>query len=276
MPEINTEYLLKWDQVAERFYETGCDHGVLYVKDDNPETNIPTIANEDFLGGAAKTHYSKGVVWNGLTSVSKTPSGADANDIYADNIKYASLRAAETFGGTIESYMYPPEFAVCDGSATVGDGVYVGQQRRKMFGFVFRSDVGRAAENGIDVNNDYKLHLVYNATASPSEQQYSTINDSPDAITMSWEFSTIPEIVGSITTGSGQSAVTTTYLPTATITIDATKLKTTAQEAKLATLLQVLYGTPAVEADQANNIEAQDAREGMLPMPKDVIKFFAS
>ena len=264
MPE--TSYKLNWDQISERFYELGCDHGVLYVKGDS-EVSITGLTGVT----GAKTYYSNGVEWNGLTSVSKTPSGADANDIYADNIKYASLRAAETFGGTIESYTYPKEFAECDGSATVGGGVFIGQQRRKMFGFAFRSDIGNAAENGINVDADYKLHLVYNATASPSEQQYSTINDNPDAITMSWEFSTIPEIVGSITTGSGQSEVTTTYLPTATITIDATKLDT-AGLTKLATLEQILYGTPASGSGQ----DAVEAVNAMLPMPKDVIKFFAS
>lgn len=255
-------FALEWDVESERMYETGCDHGVLYVKDDAAEATAITG-----LSGVTDpaTHYSNGVVWNGLTSVSKSPSGADANDIYADNIKYASLRSAETFGGTIEAYMYPPEFAVCDGSATAGNGVYVGQQRRKMFGFVFRSDIGSAAENGIDVDNDYKLHLVYNATASPSEQSYSSINDSPEAITMSWEFSTIPSVVGSVTTGSGQSAVTKTYLPTATITIDATKLDSEGKT-KLAALEQVLYGTPA--SGQTAAIPA------MLPMPKDVIAFF--
>ena len=177
-------YALSWDAAGEKLYETGCDHGVLYVKrsktgSSDEGTSIPGITG-------AKTFYSNGVVWNGLTSVSKSPSGAEANDIYADNIKYASIRSAE-----------------CDGSAVVGNGVYVGQQRRKMFGFSFRSDIGSAAENGIDVDNDYKIHLIYNATASPSEQSFSTINDSPEAITMSWELTTLPEVIGTIGSGSG-------------------------------------------------------------------------
>lgn len=261
-------FALVWDNEEEKLYETGCDHGVLYPK----ASTASTISSDGTSLDDKETKYTGGVVWNGLTSVSKSPSGAEANDIYADNIKYASLRSAETFGGTIEAYMYPPEFAECDGSATVGTGVYVGQQKRKPFGFAFRSDVGSAADGGIDVNTNYKLHLIYNATASPSEQSFSTINDSPEAITMSWEITTLPEAVGSITTGSGQSAVTKTYLPTATITIDSSKLSETGL-AKLAALEQVLYGTPAVMNGTTVTTPAVPA---MLPMPKDVIELFTT
>lgn len=248
-------FALEWDKEDEKLYETGCDHGVLYVRQDT-ETTIPGITG----GTPAKTHYSNGVVWNGLTSVSKSPSGAEANDIYADNIKYASLRSAETFGATIEAYMYPDEFAACDGSAEVATGVYVGQQKRKTFGFSFRSDVGKASEGGIDVDNDYKLHLVYGATASPSEQQYSTINDSPEANTMSWELTTLPVTVGEV---GGVK-----YLPTATLVIDATKTDKT----KLEAFEKILYGTPAVIDEETGT--TTPAVAAMLPMPADVIAFF--
>lgn len=246
-------FALEWDKEDEKLYETGCDHGVLYVRQDE-ETTIPGITGSK----PAKTHYSNGVVWNGLTSVSKSPSGAEANDIYADNIKYASLRSAETFGATIEAYMYPDEFAACDGSAEVATGVYVGQQKRKTFGFSFRSDVGKASEGGIDVDNDYKLHLVYGATASPSEQQYSTVNDSPEANTMSWELTTLPVTVGEVDKVK--------YLPTATLVIDATKTDKT----KLEAFEKILYGTPntAAQGEDSNAVAA------MLPMPADVIAFF--
>ena len=263
-------YALEWDKESEKLYETGCDHGVLYVKRSKTSSSDEGTS---ILGiKEAKTFYSNGVVWNGLTSVSKSPSGAEANDIYADNIKYASLRSAETFGGTIEAYMYPPEFAECDGSAVVGNGVYVGQQRRKMFGFAFRSDIGSAAENGIDVDNDYKIHLIYNATASPSEQSFSTINDSPEAITMSWELTTLPEVIGTI--GSGSNAVS--YLPTATLTIDATKFTTEAEVNKLKAFEQILYGTPATTSTVGGETVTVDAVDPMLPMPKDVIAFFTA
>lgn len=251
-------FALEWDKEDEKLYETGCDHGVLYVRKDT-EITIPGITGNT----PAKTHYSEGVVWNGLTSVSKSPSGAEANDIYADNIKYASLRSAETFGATIEAYMYPDEFAACDGSAEVATGVYVGQQKRKTFGFSFRSDVGKASEGGIDVDNDYKLHLVYGATASPSEQQYSTINDSPEANTMSWELTTLPVTVGEV---GGVK-----YLPTATLVIDATKFTTQAEKTKLENFEKILYGTPAVMNGETVTTPAVPA---MLPMPADVIAFF--
>ena len=229
---------LVWDQEGQRFYETGVEKGVLWVWD-------PTL--NDGAGG-----WADGVAWNGLTNVSEKPSGAEANDVYADNIKYASLRSAETFGGTIEAYMYPDAFKICDGSEEVAAGVYVGQQKRTPFGFAFRTDKGDASENSIDVNNNYKLHLVYGATASPSQSQYSTINESPEAITFSWEFSTIPTFAGSA------------YKPTSLLTIDSSKLDT-AGKTKLATLEEVLYGT-----------DGQNGHAGFLPDPDQIVSFFAS
>lgn len=240
-----------WDAEGEKRFETGCDHGVLYVKQAD-ESSVPGLEN-------VTTKYSKGVAWNGLTSVSESPSGAEANDIYADNIKYASIRSTETFGGTIEAYTYPDEFAECDGSKVVSKGLFVGQQVRKMFGFCFRTDIGDDSDTGIDVGSKYKLHLIYNATASPSEQSFSTINDSPEAITFSWELSTIPAPAGN------------GYLPTARLVIDSTKLDS-AGLTKLATLENILYGTDGDST--ANPVVA--ATDPMLPMPADVIAFFAA
>lgn len=234
-----------WDAEGTKRFETGCDHGVLYVKQ-------PTSTTITGITGSKGTYYSRGVAWNGLTSVSKSPSGAEASDIYADNIKYASIRSTEAFGGTIEAYTYPDEFMECDGSAAPANGVFLGQQNRKMFGFCFRTDIGDDSDSGIDKNKKYKLHLIYNATASPSESSYSTINDSPEAITFSWELTTIPASAGNA------------YLPTSCITIDSTKLsdidETTGKSVKLTAFEKILYG-------DAN-------AEPMLPMPEDVIAFF--
>lgn len=157
---------LIWDEVGSRFYETGVSNGVLYPQDDKGE-------------------YSIGVPWNGLTNVSESPSGAEPNDLYADNIKYATMRSAETFGCTIEAYTYPDEFAECDGSKEVAPGVYVGQQARRTFGFSYKTAVG--SDTLDDTSKYYKLHIVYGCTASPSEKSYATINDSPEAISFSWE-----------------------------------------------------------------------------------------
>ncbi len=209
---------LVWDNTGERFYETGVKRGVIY----------PAVSGT----------YPKGYVWNGLTAVTESPSGADANNIYADDIKYLVLRAAEEFGATVEAYTYPDEFAECDGSAFVADGVSIGQQTRKPFGFCYSTILG----NDEDANDHgYKLHLIYNATASPSERGYQTVNDSPEAITFSWELTTTPV------------PVTGAYKPTACITIDSTK----ADSAKLDALEDILYGT-----------ENTDAR---LPLPDEVI-----
>lgn len=194
---------LVWDQTGEHLYETGVDHGVLYPYKNNA--------------------YSDGVAWNGLTSVQETPSGAESNPLYADNIKYLDLRSAEEFGATIEAYTYPDEFAILDGSAQLATGVMIGQQTRGMFGFCYRSRIGNDTDGD---NHGYKLHLIYGATASPSERQYETVNDNPDAIQFSWEISTVPVQVEG-------------FRPTAVVTIDSTK----ADKTKLEALMDILYGT---------------------------------
>lgn len=199
---------LVWDQSGKRLYETGVDHGVLYP--------IQT-------GGV----YSKGVAWNGLTAVTESPSGADVNDIYADNIKYLGLVGAEKFGATVEAYTYPDEFAECDGSVELVKGATIGQQNRKVFGMVYRTVIG----NDVDGNeHGYKLHLIYGATAAPSEKAYNTINEDPEAITFSWELSTTPVNV-------------TGHKPTASLTIDSTK----ADPTKLAELEKILFGDTETE-----------------------------
>lgn len=199
---------LVWDQSGKRLYETGVDHGVLYP--------IQT-------GGV----YSKGVAWNGLTAVTESPSGADVNDIYADNMKYLGLVGAEKFGATVEAYTYPDEFAECDGSVELVKGATIGQQNRKVFGMVYRTVIG----NDVDGNeHGYKLHLIYGATAAPSEKAYNTINEDPEAITFSWELSTTPVNV-------------TGHKPTASLTIDSTK----ADPTKLAELEKILYGDTETE-----------------------------
>lgn len=199
---------LVWDQFGKRLYETGVDHGVLYP--------IQT-------GGV----YSKGVAWNGLTAVTESPSGADVNDIYADNMKYLGLVGAEKFGATVEAYTYPDEFAECDGSVELVKGAIIGQQNRKVFGMVYRTVIG----NDVDGNeHGYKLHLIYGATAAPSEKAYNTINEDPEAITFSWELSTTPVNV-------------TGHKPTASLTIDSTK----ADPTKLAELEKILFGDTETE-----------------------------
>ena len=213
---------LVWDKTGERLYETGVRQGVLYP--------IQT-------GGV----YTKGVAWNGLTAVTESPSGAEATPLYADDIKYLNLMSTEELGGTIEAYTYPDEFAECDGSASIATGVYIGQQPRKTFGMSYRTVVGN------DVDNDsygYKLHLIYGAVAAPSEKAYATINDSPEAITFSWEFSTTPVNV------SG-------FKPTANIVIDSTKV----DAAKLAALEMILYGDTETEP--------------RLPLPDEVASIMA-
>lgn len=200
---------LVWDNSGARLFETGVDHGVLYPF--NTETK----------------KYMNGVAWNGLTGFTSSPDGAEPNELWADNIKYAVLRSAETFGATIEAYTYPDEFGECDGSASPVTGVYIGQQKRKSFGFTCRTMVG--SDEDTDASN-YKIHVIYNATASPSERSYETINDSPDAITFSWEITTTPVNV-------------TGYKPTSEIVIDVWKLT---PAAKL-TLENTLYGTAQEE-----------------------------
>lgn len=210
-----------WDAVGERQFETGVDHGVLYPWD------------------AENGSYDSGVAWNGLTGVTASPDGAEPTDLWADNIKYATLRSAETFGLTIEAYTYPDEFGECDGSASPKSGVYIGQQSRKPFGFCYRTKVG--SDSDTEANN-YKIHVVYNCTASPSERAYETINDSPDAITFSWEVTTTPVNIEG-----------TDYKPTSEITIDAWKLA----EGKLKILEAKLYG--------------DDSNDPTLPMPADLL-----
>jgi len=214
---------LVWDATGEHFYETGVRMGVLYPQ-------------------AAGGNYPNGVAWNGLTAVTESPSGADANPLYADDIKYLELRAAEEFGGTIEAYTYPDEWAPCDGSASVVTGVTIGQQPRTPFGLCYRTVLGNDTERD---DHGYKLHLIYNATASPSERAYQTINDSPEAITFSWEFTTTPVNV-------------TGHKPTACITIDSTKVDST----KLKTLEDALYGPETGEGTA--HLPTPDQVIGML------------
>lgn len=209
---------LKWDQTGERIYETGVSNGVLYVQ-------------------KANGSYDNGVAWNGLSTVTESPSGAESNAIYADNIKYLALTSAEEFGATVEAYTYPDEFAECDGSAEIADGVMIGQQDRKAFGMAYKTIVGNDTEKNA---HGYKLHMIYGATAAPSEKGYSTVNDSPEPITLSWELSTTPvEVTG--------------YKPTATLVIDSTK----ANSEKLKALEDILFGS--------------DETEARLPMPNEVI-----
>lgn len=198
-----------WDESGKRLYETGVKNGVLYIQDET---------------GA----YNKGVAWNGLTAVTESPSGAEATPLYADDIKYLELFSAEEFGATIEAYTYPEEFEACDGSASLGTGVTIGQQDRKTFGLCYRTVLG----NDVKSNEyGYKLHLIYGAKAAPSEKGYQTINDSPEAITFSWEVTTTPVNVAG-------------FKPTASVTIDSTKI----DAAKLKTIEDMLYGTESVEA----------------------------
>lgn len=207
---------LTWDDSGTRFYHTGVDHGVLYVQDDNGT-------------------YPKGVAWNGLTSVSSTPEGAEATDLWADNMKYASFRSAETFGGSIGAYTFPPEFYPCDGyaSPTGLEGMYLGQQARKKFGFCYRTKVGNDITG--DASEDYVLHLVYGASVSPSEQTHETINDSPDAMEFSWDFDTTPVAVNSAIASAK---------PTAYIELDSRKLGS----AKMTAIENVLYGSSTANA----------------------------
>lgn len=213
---------LVWDQTGERYYETGVKMGVLY-----PQSNSGT--------------YPKGVVWNGLTAVTESPSGAEATPLYADDVKYLNLYSAEEFGATIEAYTYPDEFAECDGSAELTTGVTIGQQNRKAFGLCYRTTIGNDTDGN---DHGYKLHIIYGAMASPSEKAYATINDSPEAITFSWEVTTTPVSV------SG-------FKPTASVTIDSTKVN----EAKLKELEAILYG------DNGSSSTA----EARLPLPDEIV-----
>lgn len=215
---------ITWDDTGKRLYETGTDHGVLYLLGE---------------GGT----YDTGVAWNGLTAVNESPSGAEATALYADNIKYLSLMSAEEFGGTIEAYTYPDEFNQCDGNAEPQEGVTIGQQDRAIFGLSYRTLIG----NDVDgQGHGYKIHLVYGAQASPSEKAYATVNDSPEAVTFSWEFTTTPVNV-------------TGFKPTASLVIDSTKVDPT----DLQTLETALYG-------------GDSAGTPKLPLPNEVIAMFAT
>ena len=198
---------LKWDETGDRKFETGTKKGVLFVAD-------PTQENG----------YANGVAWNGLTAVTESPEGAEATDLWADDIKYLTLISAESFKATVEAYTYPDEFAECDGSASITDGVTIGQQNRKAFGLCYRTTLGNDTDGN---DHGYKLHLIYGAKAAPSERAYATINDSPEAITFSWELSTTPVAV-------------TGYKPTACITIDSTKVS---EPTHLKALEDILYGS---------------------------------
>lgn len=210
---------LVWDKTGDRLYETGVKNGVLY---------IPTAGV-----------YSKGVAWNGLTAVTESPSGAEATALYADDTKYLSLMSAEEFGATIEAYTYPDEFAACDGSAELASGVMIGQQKRSTFGLCYKTTIGNDTEGN---DHGYKLHIIYGALAKPSERAYASINDSPEAITFSWEITTTPVNV----TGAK---------PTASLVIDSTK----ADPSKLAALEDILYGK-----------DGEPGNEPRLPLPDEI------
>ena len=228
---------LIWDKTEERIFETGVNKGVLYPYNSTNKT------------------YDSGVVWNGLTGVTESPSGAEATPLYADNIKYLNLLSVEEFGATVEAYTYPDEFAECNGEANIATGVVAGQQKRKMFGMSYQTKVG----NEDDPDAGYKIHLIYGAKASPSEKAYATVNDSPEAITFSWELTTTPvEVAG--------------LKPTASIVIDSTKVDPT----KLAELEDELYGCDAQEADQEHDIPAKEAKTASLPLPSRIAEIFST
>lgn len=214
---------LTWDDTGKRFYETGVKKGVLYPQD-------------------ASGAYPKGVAWNGLTAVTESPSGAEASPFYADDIKYLNLRSAEDYGGTIEAYTYPPEFAACNGEAEIVPGVIAGQQKRKAFGFCYRTILGNDTEED---TYGYKLHLVYGATASPSEKAFTTVGESTEPIAFSWEFTTTPVSIEG-------------FKPTASLTIDSTLVDKT----KLEALEDILYGT--------------ESNEPRLPLPSEIATLFAA
>lgn len=221
---------LKWDETGEKLYETGTKNGVLYLQN-------------------AAGEYPVGVAWNGLTGVTESPEGAEATDIYADDIKYLVLRSAENFKATIEAYTYPDEFAECDGSAQLMAGVSVGQQPRKTFGFCYKTVVGNDTQ--LD-SYGYKIHIIYGASVSPSEKAYQTINDSPEAITFSWELNTVPVPVSN-------------NKPTASLVIDSTKFTTQEQKNKLAALEDILYGK-----------DPEGQSEGLvasLPLPDAIVGY---
>ena len=221
---------LSWDDDTKRYYETGTSQGVLYVKKDDGT-------------------YDKGVAWNGLTAFSESPSGAEETELYANDKKYGSLRSAEKFGGTLEAYTYPEEFEQCDGSLEVATGVTIGQQARKSFGFTYKTVVG----NDVSTDYGYKLHIIWNASVSPSEKAYASINDSPEAITFSWELAATPTEV----------TIDNEKKYTASMVIDTTKLENGKANTKIKDLEDMLYGTNASGNDQGS--------DPTLPTPNQVI-----
>ena len=228
---------LVWDQTGERLYETGVSQGVLYP--------IQT-------GGV----YTTGVAWNGLSSITESPSGAEASAIYADNIKYLSLMSTEELGGTIEAYMAPDEFAECDGSKELAPGVYAGQQNRKKFGLAYKTLLGNDVDS---IDYGYKLHLIYGCLASPSEKGYSSVNDSPEAISLSWEFTTTPVEITTQIDGK-------TLKPTSLLTFDSTKVNAE----KLAALEEILFGKDPTTSGGDDGVEPR------LPLPDEVIKIMTA
>lgn len=222
-----------WDKVGEKFYEAGVDHCVLYVVNSDGE-------------------YTPGVPWNGITSIAENPEGGEPNDQYADNIKYLSIMSAEKLNGSIGAFHYPPEWNACDGNVELAKGVTIGQQDRKTFGLCYRTKIG----NDVDgEDHGYKLHLIYGAKASPSERTHETINDSPDASELSWDYNTTPVPV-------------TDHKPTASMEIDSTQI----DKETLKKLEDVLYGTDADNSDSENPVAATEPR---LPLPDEIIQLLS-
>ena len=222
---------LVWDAIGEHFYETGVDHGVLFPMGE-------------------KNQYGEGVAWNGLTAVNESPSGAEATALYADNIKYLNLYSAEEYGFTIEAYQSPVEFDQCDGTGAPVPGVTVGQQTRRSFGFVYRTKIGNDTDGQ---DHGYKLHIVYGAMASPSEKNHQTVNDSPEAVTLSWTCTTTPIPVKG-------------FVPTSKITIDSTQFADTAGKAKLKALEEMLFGKDPTTPDGDDGVAPK------LPLPDELIE----
>lgn len=226
---------LKWDQAGEKYYETGIDHGILFLQKDGT--------------------YPMGYAWNGLISVSENPSGAEDNPLYADNIKYLNLKSNEEFGATLECYTYPDEWKECNGETELADGVILGGQRRNTFGLAYRTKIGNDTDGE---DHAFKLHLVWGCSSAPSERGYETVNDSPDAITFSFEITSTPIPI------SGKDANGKPFKPVSIITIDSR----TVDKEKLATLEDILYGTDATDGGTAT-----DPR---LPLPDEIKQIFAA
>lgn len=237
------DFAIEWDQDGERFYQTGVDHGVVY----------PVSVEESTRG-----QYTNGYAWNGLSNVTESPEGAESNPIYADNMKYLNLLSAEELKLSIEAYYYPPQFEVCDGTASVMKGVKLGQQTRRKFGFAYRTKLGNDIE-GDDYG--YEIHLIYGCTASPSEKSHDTTNDSPEATTFSWDIDTIPV--------SGIKINGVDYKPSASMTISSRDVTS----AQLAAIEKVLYGTPASTSEGGETVPAVPGR---LPLPAEVYSIMAA